>query len=100
MSPLILTRASVLQHDQLQLNVLKTMSFLSPRRLKRKKWESPELLCGEIIDTPRVGLLKKAWGSSGPAQERFDVHILPDIEDVLRNIDPGYADIFVRLYMT
>ncbi|KAK0673144.1 hypothetical protein QBC41DRAFT_361992 [Cercophora samala] len=62
------------------------MSFLRRRRLNRKKWENPELSCGEIVVTPRVGLLKKAWGASGPALERFRHQILPDIEDTAKPI--------------
>ncbi|KAK4198778.1 hypothetical protein QBC40DRAFT_330475 [Triangularia verruculosa] len=75
------------------------MSFLRSTTFRRKRWEDPELSCGEIITTSRLGFLKKAWGARGPALERFDAEIVPNIEDVLRNIDIGYVDIFVRLYM-
>lgn len=75
------------------------ISFLRSTIFRRKSWEDPELLCEEITIISRLGFFKKAWGASGPALERFDVKIVPNIEDILSNIDINYVDIFIRLYI-
>ncbi|KAK5656518.1 hypothetical protein OQA88_4495 [Cercophora sp. LCS_1] len=65
----------------------------------RKKWADPERSCGREIQTMRLPRSKRAWWCCGPAMEKFEKEVAPKIEDLLRNVDLGYADIYVRLYM-
>jgi hypothetical protein len=69
----------------------------------RKKLKYPHLSCGREIDISSRGLnRKRAWWPlecPGSAMKRFDDEIVPKIEDLLRNLDLGEADIYIRLYM-
>ncbi len=65
----------------------------------RKRFENPEASCAGEVTTTRLGRSKQAWSSRGPALEKFEQHIFPEIESILRNIDLGYAEIYIRLYM-
>jgi hypothetical protein len=69
----------------------------------RKKLKYPQLSCGREIDISSRGLnRKRAWWPRecpGSAMERFDDEIVPKIEDLLRNLDLGEEDIYIRLYM-
>ncbi|KAK1755431.1 hypothetical protein QBC47DRAFT_380386 [Echria macrotheca] len=65
----------------------------------RKKLADPERSCGREILTTRVPRSKRVWWCCGAAMEKFEAEIAPKIDDQLRNVDLGYADIFVRLYM-
>ncbi|KAI1635734.1 hypothetical protein F4809DRAFT_612740 [Biscogniauxia mediterranea] len=42
---------------------------------------------------------QKAWWPRGPAVEKFEIDIQPKTEDIIRNIDTGNAEVFIRLYM-
>ncbi|KAK3291318.1 uncharacterized protein B0H64DRAFT_410344 [Chaetomium fimeti] len=65
----------------------------------RKKWKSSELSCSREIDVSRRGLRKRVWWPCGPAMEKFDNEIVAEIEGLLKNVDLGDADIYLRLYM-
>ncbi|KAH6843266.1 hypothetical protein B0I37DRAFT_384074 [Chaetomium sp. MPI-CAGE-AT-0009] len=65
----------------------------------RKKWKSAELSCSREIDVSRRGLRKRVWWPCGPAMEKFDREIVGEIEGLLKNVDLGDADIYLRLYM-
>ncbi|KAK4444180.1 hypothetical protein QBC34DRAFT_415596 [Podospora aff. communis PSN243] len=65
----------------------------------RKKFTNAELSCGREVLTARVPRSKRVWWCCGVAMEKFEKEIAPKIDETLRNVDLGYADIFVRLYM-
>ena len=75
------------------MRVVRTVSTL------RKKLADPEKSCGREISTTRVPRSKRVWWCCGAAMEKFEKEIAPKIDDQLRNVDLGHADIFLRLYM-
>ncbi|KAH6640349.1 hypothetical protein F5144DRAFT_560061 [Chaetomium tenue] len=65
----------------------------------QKRWKSAELSCSREIDVSRRGLRKRAWWPCGPAMQKFDTEIVGEIEELLKNVELGDADIYLRLYM-
>nr|QPI70958.1 Dipeptidase [Chaetomium cochliodes] len=65
----------------------------------QKRWESAELSCSREIDVCRRRLKKRAWWPCGPAMHIFDSEIVGEIEELLKNVELGDADIYLRLYM-
>lgn len=65
----------------------------------RRRCKDSEQSCAREIDVSSRGLRKRAWWPCGPAMQRFDQEIAPEIEGLLKNADLGDADIYLRLYM-
>ncbi|EAQ85320.1 predicted protein [Chaetomium globosum CBS 148.51] len=65
----------------------------------QKRWKSAELSCSREIDVSLRGLRKRAWWPCGPAMQKFDSEIVGEIEELLKNVELGDADIYLRLYM-
>ncbi|GAW11806.1 hypothetical protein ANO14919_011580 [Xylariales sp. No.14919] len=61
-------------------------------------WPNPQESIGRQIPSSRVGR-RKVWYSRGPAQETFEKAIQPEIENNLKQLDLGRAEMFIRLYM-
>ncbi|KAI0539605.1 hypothetical protein GGR58DRAFT_524383 [Xylaria digitata] len=61
-------------------------------------WPNPQESIGRQILSSRVGT-RKVWYSQGPALEAFEKVIQPEIENNLKQLDLGRAEIFIRLYM-
>ncbi|KAM7190206.1 hypothetical protein V8F20_009828 [Naviculisporaceae sp. PSN 640] len=58
-----------------------------------------ESCCGDEIRTTVLGWQKKAWVACGTALEHFETKIMPHIGPILRNVELGDADLYMRLYM-
>ncbi|KAI0437011.1 hypothetical protein F4803DRAFT_178211 [Xylaria telfairii] len=61
-------------------------------------WPNPQESIGRQIPSSRVGR-RMVWWPRGPALEIFENLIHPAIEDILRVVDLGHCDLFIRLYM-
>jgi hypothetical protein len=65
----------------------------------RKKFENAERSCWSEIDVSTRGLRKRVWWPCGSAMETFDNKIIPEIDGLLKNVELGDADLYLRLYM-
>ncbi|KAK4213931.1 hypothetical protein QBC37DRAFT_463045 [Rhypophila decipiens] len=57
-----------------------------------------ESCCGDEIRTTILGR-QKAWITCGIALEHFEKKIMPYVGTIMRNIDRGEADLYMRVYM-
>ncbi|KAH6982595.1 hypothetical protein EDB80DRAFT_824609 [Ilyonectria destructans] len=67
--------------------------------LSKVKWPNPEESCGSEVQTTRLGRKMRAWWARGPAIEKFNQEIDPEITAILKNIDIQDAEINIRVYM-
>ncbi|KAI0147410.1 hypothetical protein GGR57DRAFT_505874 [Xylariaceae sp. FL1272] len=58
----------------------------------RKKLDNPSACCDGEIPTTRLGR-RKGWWACGPAMDKFESEIAPELEPLLRNAGLGYADL-------
>ncbi|KAM7197517.1 hypothetical protein V8F33_005483 [Rhypophila sp. PSN 637] len=57
-----------------------------------------ESCCGDEIRTRVLGR-HKAWVTCGIALEHFEKKIMPHVGTIMRNVDRGDADLYMRIYM-
>ncbi|KAI1743171.1 hypothetical protein F4680DRAFT_369192 [Xylaria scruposa] len=62
------------------------------------QWPNPQESIGRQIPSSRVGN-RMVWWPRGPALEVFEKSIQPEIENILKVVELGHADLFIRLYM-
>ncbi|KAI1756788.1 hypothetical protein F4782DRAFT_484147 [Xylaria castorea] len=67
------------------------LNFLPP-------WPDPQESIGRQVPSSRVRN-RMVWWPRGPALEIFEKFIQPEIENLLKVVDLGHADLFIRLYM-
>ncbi|KAI0548870.1 hypothetical protein F4679DRAFT_287711 [Xylaria curta] len=61
-------------------------------------WPDPQESIRRQIPSSRVSN-RMVWWPQGPALEIFEKFIQPEIENILKVVDLGHADLFIRLYM-
>ncbi|KAI0182441.1 hypothetical protein EV127DRAFT_316684, partial [Xylaria flabelliformis] len=61
-------------------------------------WPNPQESIGRQIPSSRVKN-RMVWWPRGPALDIFEKDIEPEIENILKVVDLGHVDLFIRLYM-
>ncbi|KAI0857678.1 hypothetical protein F4860DRAFT_338366 [Xylaria cubensis] len=62
------------------------------------QWPNPQESIGRQIPSSRVKS-RMVWWPRGPALDIFEKIIEPEIENILKVVDLGHVDLFIRLYM-